>query len=132
MLPGVVLCAVCLLLPMTGNAIPTPPLPVNSPLVPSYERSKGTSELNHNGLERTKRNLDIGDILKTIGVGVDVGGPQIGFNTPNITLDTPIGTLGCLGGNSRSRRDDGSGRAGEAESLEKSEERKGIAINLSF
>uniref|UniRef100_A0A182W9X5 Uncharacterized protein n=1 Tax=Anopheles minimus TaxID=112268 RepID=A0A182W9X5_9DIPT len=131
MLPGVVLCAVCLLLPITGNAIPTPPLPLAKPLVPTHD--KDTSEFrDHNGLQRIKRNLDIGGILKTIGLGVDVGGPQLGFNAPNVTLDTPIGTIGGVVGNCRSRRDDGSGRKAEAESLETSAERKGISINLSF
>uniref|UniRef100_A0A182T9Q0 Uncharacterized protein n=1 Tax=Anopheles maculatus TaxID=74869 RepID=A0A182T9Q0_9DIPT len=135
MLAGVVLlCALCLLLPITGYAVPTQPVPslLASPLVPAPSQPKDTSDLGQNGLQRTKRNLDIGGILKTIGVGVDVGGPQLSFNTPNVTLDTPIGTIGCLGGNSRSRRDDGSGRRGEAESLETSEERKGIAINVSI
>uniref|UniRef100_A0A182M9X3 Uncharacterized protein n=1 Tax=Anopheles culicifacies TaxID=139723 RepID=A0A182M9X3_9DIPT len=129
MLPGVVLCAVCLLLPITGNAIPTPTLPLAKPLVPT--RDKNASEFRvHNDLQRVKRNLDIGGILKTIGLGVDVGGPQLGFNAPNITLDTPIGTIGGTVGNCRSRRDNGSGRKPEAESLETSAERKGMAINL--
>uniref|UniRef100_A0A182P0I8 Uncharacterized protein n=1 Tax=Anopheles epiroticus TaxID=199890 RepID=A0A182P0I8_9DIPT len=136
MLPGVVLSALCLCLPITGYAIPTPPLSQIA-VIPSPS-GKDTAEMNPNDLHRAKRNLDIGGILKTIGVGVDVGGPQLNFNSPNVTLDTPIGTIVCPEGSSRSRRDDGSGRRGEAESMEMSEERRerkkknGLSINFAF
>uniref|UniRef100_A0A182JQF9 Uncharacterized protein n=1 Tax=Anopheles christyi TaxID=43041 RepID=A0A182JQF9_9DIPT len=138
MLTGVVLSALCLCLPITGYAIPTPPLPPNrAPMIPSPS-SKDMSELNYNDLQRAKRNLDIGGILKTIGVGVDVGGPQLNFNSPNITIDTPLGAIVCPEGSSRSRRDDGGGQRGEAESMEMSEERRerkernGLSINFGF
>uniref|UniRef100_A0A8W7PGS7 Uncharacterized protein n=1 Tax=Anopheles coluzzii TaxID=1518534 RepID=A0A8W7PGS7_ANOCL len=140
LLPGVVLSALCLLLPICGNAIPTPPLPpTRVELIPSMPSSKDTAELtNHIDLHRAKRNLDIGGILKTIGVGVDVGGPQLNFNAPNVTLDTPLGAIVCPEGGSRSRRDDGGGRRGEAESMEMSEERterkggNGLSIKFGF
>uniref|UniRef100_A0A182QGW9 Uncharacterized protein n=1 Tax=Anopheles farauti TaxID=69004 RepID=A0A182QGW9_9DIPT len=84
-------------------------------------------------LQRTKRNLDVTNILKTLGVNVDVGGPQLGFNAPNVTLDTPVGTIGSLGGCKRNRRDESSQRESLGESLETSREKMdGLAVKLSF
>ncbi|XP_053672433.1 uncharacterized protein LOC128722777 [Anopheles nili] len=91
--------------------------------------AKDTNELDQSDQRRIKRSFDIGGILKTIGLDVDVGGPALNFNSPNVTLDTPVGVVGCIG--SRSRRDGGVRRSPDAESLETSKERNGPS-NVSF
>ncbi|KFB44919.1 hypothetical protein ZHAS_00012833 [Anopheles sinensis] len=80
--------------------------------------------------KRPKRNLDVvGGILKTIGLDVDLGGPQLSFNAPNVTLDTPVGQIACIGGTigKRDRRHDH--RPNNAESLGSDE--KG-SVDVSF
>uniref|UniRef100_A0A182F686 Uncharacterized protein n=1 Tax=Anopheles albimanus TaxID=7167 RepID=A0A182F686_ANOAL len=69
-------------------------------------------------LNRRRRNFDIGGILKTIGVDVDLGGPELSFKAPNVSIQTPLGQIGCSE-SKRSRRD--GGRKHNAESLESDE-----------
>uniref|UniRef100_A0A182QVN4 Uncharacterized protein n=1 Tax=Anopheles farauti TaxID=69004 RepID=A0A182QVN4_9DIPT len=101
MLAGVVLSALCLVLPITGKAILTPPLSGN--VVPAAT-GKDTSDrtmMTRVELQRTKRSLDVGGILQTIGLGANVGGVQLAVEPPNISLNTPIGTIACFRGRSR-------------------------------
>lgn len=45
--------------------------------------------------DTSAKNIDLGSLLRVFGIGLDLGGVNVGFSGPEVSVNSPLGRIGC-------------------------------------